>query len=67
MKFSIAVVLTATLVYKVSAGCFSESLGYNCCKGCDVVTTDEKGIYKKTLYQEYNNNKIIIVYKIDVI
>jgi len=67
MKFSIAVVLTATLVYKVSAGCFSESLGYNCCKGCDVVTTDENGIYKKTLYQEYNNNKIIIVYKIDVI
>ena len=44
MKFSIAV-LTATLVYKVSAGCFSESLGYNCCKGCDIISTDESGCY----------------------
>ena len=36
---------TATLVYKVSAGCFSESLGYNCCKGCDIISTDESGNY----------------------
>jgi len=43
MKVSLAL-LAAALTYKrVSAACFSEALGYDCCKGCTVVTTDESG------------------------
>jgi len=42
MKINFAI-LAVTLAYKVSAGCFSESLGYPCCSGCTIVTTDENG------------------------
>jgi len=46
MKVALAL-LAATLAYKeVSAACFAEAQGYNCCKGCTVITSDESGIYQ---------------------
>eukprot|EP00833_Pecoramyces_ruminatium_P003856 jgi/Orpsp1_1/1177888/evm.model.c7180000063223.1 len=43
MKASIALTAAAALVAKVSAGCFSERLGYPCCKGNEVQYTDADG------------------------
>jgi len=44
MKIALAL-LAATLTYKKvsAASCFAEAQGYNCCKGCTVVFTDESG------------------------
>jgi len=43
MKATIALTAAAALVAKVSAGCFSERLGYPCCKGNEVYYTDADG------------------------
>eukprot|EP00833_Pecoramyces_ruminatium_P007034 jgi/Orpsp1_1/1181066/evm.model.c7180000075698.1 len=43
MKTTIALTAVAALAAKVSAGCFSESMGYPCCKGNEVVYTDNDG------------------------
>jgi len=46
MKTSFSL-LIAALAYKSAsaASCFSEDLGYKCCQGCTVVSTDESGKY----------------------
>eukprot|EP00833_Pecoramyces_ruminatium_P003766 jgi/Orpsp1_1/1177798/evm.model.c7180000062897.1 len=43
MKTAIVFTALAALAAKASASCFSEKLGYPCCKGNDVVYTDEDG------------------------
>ena len=43
MKASFALTAIAALTAKVSAACFSERLGYPCCKGNTVVYTDNDG------------------------
>ena len=43
MRISIALTALAALTAKVSAACFSEKLGYKCCKRNEVVYTDNDG------------------------
>jgi len=43
MKVSLALIAAALTYKTVSASCFAEKLGYSCCEGCEVVTTDESG------------------------
>jgi cellulose 1,4-beta-cellobiosidase len=43
MKTSLALITVTTLAAKASAACFSQSLGYPCCSGNDVVYIDNDG------------------------
>jgi len=46
MKFITAIAAVAAIAAKVSADdCFSLKLGYKCCKGNEVVTSDEHGLW----------------------
>ncbi|ORX83240.1 hypothetical protein BCR32DRAFT_326481 [Anaeromyces robustus] len=45
MKFTIALTTLTVLTAKVSAACFSENLGYKCCKGNTIYYTDNNGAW----------------------
>jgi len=47
MKVAFALLAAILICKKVSAAsCFAEAQGYNCCKGCTVIASDESGIYQ---------------------
>jgi len=48
MKVVFTLLAAAILTYKkvLAASCFAETQGYNCYKGCTVITSDESDIYQ---------------------
>jgi len=61
MKIIIALIISTITYTTVKASCFSEALGYSCCEGCSVVTTDENGIFN--LSKIYKHIYISKIYK----